>query len=79
MTKSSRILESILTHDESFLLALIQKHIDFNLVDSDERGISPQEFSIELDALIERHEKLIEADNGSDFADLANKAEKESA
>lgn len=79
MKKSSQILESILTHDESFLHALIQKSIDFNLIDSDERGISPQEFSIELDALIERHEKLLEIDSGSDFADLANKAEKESA
>lgn len=79
MTKSSLILESILTHDEDFLHALIQKHIDFNLPDSDERGISPQEFSIELDALIERHENLLEVDQGSDFADLANKAEKESA
>ena len=79
MKKSSQILESILTHDESFLHALIQKSIDFNLVDSDERGISPQEFSIELDALIERHENLLEVDSGSDFADLANKAEKESA
>lgn len=79
MKKSSQILESILTHDESFLHALIQKSIDFNLVDSDERGISPQEFSIELDALIERHEKLLEVDSGSDHADLMNKAEKESA
>ena len=79
MTKSSRILESILTHDEAFLHALIQKHIDFNLVDSDERGISPQEFSIELDALIERHESLIKPDKKADHADWSRKAEMEAS
>ena len=66
MARSSEILESILTHDEEFLHALIQNLIEFNLPKSDKPGISPQDFSIELDALIERHTAFIERDAEND-------------
>ena len=72
MSKSSQILESILTHDESFVHALLQKLIEFNDPKSSEPGISPQEFSIELDALIERHTAFIERDAETEKPDYSS-------
>ena len=71
MKKSSQILESILTHDESFVHALLQKLIEFNDPKSSEPGISPQDFSIEFEALVERHEKLLDADSDSEKPDYS--------